>query len=192
MKWKRMLPHIALKFGHGIPKLPPTCLPNLSGKSSLLTATNKIPFSKENPCCHDIGTQDCVCVFWESSCHIINHSCLMPCLNFRWRWSLQDLPGTAWHSHHWTASSQFSQSCFGGSQCSNGPSAQTCNNVQRVATCTDCQKPWVLYAARKVPLKDLQNLAKLLDVRCCPAVTGDWWWQHSHRQWPVVTHIWSC
>ncbi len=133
-----------------------------------------------------------VCVFWESSCHIINHSCLMPCLNFRWRWSLQDLPGTAWHSHHWTASSQFSQSCFGGSQCSNGPSAQTCNNVQRVATCTDCQKPWVLYAARKVPLKDLQNLAKLLDVRCCPAVTGDWWWQHSHRQWPVVTHIWSC
>ena len=44
------------------------------------------------------------------------------------------------------------------------PSAQTANAVKEVAVCTDCDKPRVIYASKKLSLTHLKNLQALLSV----------------------------
>ena len=43
------------------------------------------------------------------------------------------------------------------------PSAQTANNVQEVIKCTECEKPRVLYAARKLPAIEKIKLRQLIE-----------------------------
>lgn len=42
------------------------------------------------------------------------------------------------------------------------PSAQTANTVKEVAVCTDCEKPRVIYASKKLPNQHARNLELFL------------------------------